>query len=206
MQSYQDPPPALFSRIARAVLLWFYRTRGWKATGTPPADRRCVIIAAPHTSNWDFVNLLGLTSDLGVKVHFMGKTSLFRWPLRRFMADMGGIPVDRHTRHNAVQAMVDEFARRKEFMLVIAPEGTRSAVTQWRTGFYHIAQAAGVPLVIGMMDYGKKSGGLGPAIMPSGDYRADMAKIVEFYCGVTPRNPHWAIKDFSVVTGNIPAR
>src|SRR5690606_27499358 len=101
--------------------------------GAPPADRRCIVIAAPHTSNWDFVNVLGLTNALGIKAHFMGKSSLFRWPMGRFMRDMGGVAVDRSASRNYVDAMIAEFAARDEFMLIIAPEGTRSAVTQWRT-------------------------------------------------------------------------
>jgi 1-acyl-sn-glycerol-3-phosphate acyltransferase len=198
---YQDPPPAFASRVVRRFLLWFYRRRGWQAVGTPPADRRCVIIAAPHTSNWDFVYFLGLTDALGIKAHFMGKKSLFRWPMNRFMRDMGGVAIDRSVSSNVVDAMVAEFARRKEFMLTVAPEGTRKAVTQWRTGFYQIALAAGVPLVCGLMDYGKKTGGLGPAIMPTGDYAADMAKIIDYYRSVTPRHPERAIADFSVIIG-----
>lgn len=200
--SPHDAPPALLSRIVRRILLWFYLTRGWKAVGAPPADRRCVIIAAPHTSNWDFVNYLGLTNALGVKAHFMGKLGLFRWPLARFMVDMGGVPVDRRSSHNYVEAMVAEFNRRKHFMLTVAPEGTRGAVRQWRTGFYHIALGAGVPLVCGMMDYATKTGGLGPAIMPTGDYKADMVKIAEFYRSATPRNPARAITDFDALIGD----
>lgn len=196
-----EPPPALLSRIVRRLLLWFYKTRGWTAVGEPPADRRCVIIAAPHTSNWDFVNFLGLTADLGIRPHFMGKESLFRWPFRRFMIDMGGVPVDRSNRHNYVAAMVEEFRRRKEFMLTVAPEGTRGGVRKWRSGFYHIARQAGVPLVVGMMDYGKKVGGLGPAFMPSGDYAADIRKIAEFYRHTTPRHPERGIKDFDAIAG-----
>lgn len=199
MEAAQDQPPTLLSRLVRRILLWFYRTRGWTAVGAPPADRRCVIIAVPHTSNWDFVNVLGLTADLGIKAHFMGKDSLFRWPMGRFMRDMGGISVDRTARKNTVQAMADEFRRRREFMLIIAPEGTRSGVRQWKTGFYHIAMAAGVPLVVGMMDYGRKVGGLGPAIWPTGDYRADMAKVIEHYRGVTPRHPDQSITDFDAI-------
>ncbi|OYY71693.1 lysophospholipid acyltransferase family protein [Sphingomonas sp. 28-63-12] len=197
----QDPPPAILSRIVRRLLLWFYKSRGWKAVGAPPADRRCIIIAVPHTSNWDFVNFLGLTDALGIKAHFMGKLSLFRWPFTRFMKDMGGVPVDRTGGKNYVEAMVAEFARRREFMLTIAPEGTRGAVKQWRTGFYHIAVAAGVPLVCGMMDYATKTGGLGPAIMPTGDYAADMQKIFEFYRSSTPRYPERAISDVSMILG-----
>lgn len=193
------PRPTLLSRLIRWVLLWFYKARGWKAVGAPPADRRCVIIAAPHTSNWDFVNLLGLAGDLGVNLHFMGKKSLFRWPLTRFMKDMGGLPVDRSGSHNAVAAMVEEFRRRKEFMLVIAPEGTRGAVRKWRTGFYHIARLAGVPLVVGMMDYGRRTGGLGETIWPSGDYAADMAKVAAAYRSVTARHPERGVKDFEAL-------
>jgi 1-acyl-sn-glycerol-3-phosphate acyltransferase len=199
-----DAPPRLLSRIVRRLLLWFYRTRGWKAVGTPPADRRCVIVAAPHTSNWDFINYLGLTDALGIKAHFMGKQSLFRWPLRRFMYDMGGVPVDRGAKHNYVAAMVKEFATRKEFMLTIAPEGTRKGVKQWRSGFYHIAREAGVPLVVGMMDYGTKTGGLGPAFMPTGDYKADLARIAEFYRSVTPRHPERGISDFDSIARDKP--
>ena len=196
-----DPKPGLSSRIVKRILLWFYRTRGWSAVGAPPANRRCVIIAAPHTSNWDFIYYLGLTNALKVDAHFMGKTSLFRWPMRRFMLDMGGVPVDRSGGRNYVAAMVAEFARRKTFMLTVAPEGTRGGVREWRTGFYQIALQAGVPLVCGMMDYGKKIGGLGPAIMPSGDYQADMVKIVESYRRVTPRHPGRAMSDFAGMAG-----
>ncbi|MDF7776822.1 lysophospholipid acyltransferase family protein [Sphingomonas sp. AOB5] len=196
-----DPPPALASRIVRQLLVWYYQLRGWKAEGAPPADRRCIIVAAPHTSNWDFVNVLGLTNALGIKAHFMGKSSLFRWPMGRFMRDMGGVAVDRSASRNYVDAMIAEFAARREFMLIIAPEGTRSAAGQWRTGFYHIAMGAGVPLVLGYVDYPSKTGGLGPEIMPSGDYAADMAKIVAFYATKTGRHPDRAVTDFATIIG-----
>ena len=195
----EDPPPALLSRVVRRLLLSFYRLRGWKAVGAPPADRRCVIIAVPHTSNWDFVNFLGLTNELGIKAHFMGKTSLFRWPMNRFMHDMGGVPVERSGNHNYVESMIAEFARRKEFMLTIAPEGTRGAVKQWRSGFYHIALGAKVPIVCGMMDYADRVGGLGPAIMPTGDYAADMAQLFDFYKASRPRHPERAIGDLATI-------
>lgn len=191
--------PSWLSRLVRRAVLAFYRLQGWTAIGAPPPDRRCVIIAAPHTSNWDFVYFLGLTDALGVKPHFMGKASLFRWPLGRFMRDMGGVSINRDANQNVVQAMIDEFARRDQFMLAIAPEGTRGAVRQWRSGFYHIAVGAKVPLVVGMMDYRTKTGGLGPAIWPTGDYHADMAKIAEYYRTVTPRHPEKGIADFAAL-------
>lgn len=181
--------PSLPSRLVRKFLLWLYRRHGWVAKGEVPEPRRFIIIAAPHTSNWDFIYYLGLTQALGIKAHFMGKKALFRWPMRNFMLDMGGVPVDRQKGGNYVQAMIDEFAARDEFMLTIAPEGTRGKVRQWRTGFYHIAVGANVPMVVGFMDYGKKSGGLGPLIWPTGDYEADMKQVAEIYASVTPKHP-----------------
>ena len=185
--------PSLLSRAVKRLIIANFRWRGWSAFGAPPPGRRCVIIAVPHTTNWDFPNVLGVTHELGIDVHYMAKDSLFRWPIGNFMRDMGGVEVHRTSRRNVVQQMVDEFAGRDEFMLVIAPEGTRSAVNRWRTGFYQIALQAQVPLVCGMMDYSTKTGGLGPAIMPTGDYRADMRKIVEFYRQGRPKHPERAI-------------
>jgi 1-acyl-sn-glycerol-3-phosphate acyltransferase len=187
------------SRLVKRALLGFYRKQGWRAVGTPPPGGRYVIIAAPHTSNWDFVYFLGLINELGLDAHFMAKESLFRWPLGGFMRDMGGISIDRSARQNMVETMIAEFARRDRFALTIAPEGTRSAVQQWRTGFYHIALGAGVPMVIGMMDYGKRIGGLGPAIMPTGDYKADMKQVAEIYQSVTPKHPERGITDFAAM-------
>jgi 1-acyl-sn-glycerol-3-phosphate acyltransferase len=181
--------PSLPSRLFRKALVWIYHRNGWTAFGEVPAPRKFVLIAAPHTSNWDFLNFIGLTDDLGITPHFMAKKSLFRWPWKNFLLDMGGVPVDRSGNQNYVQAMIDEFAKRTEFMLTIAPEGTRGAVRKWKTGFYHIAVGAKVPLVLGMMDYAKKTGGLGPAIWPTGDFKADMAKVAELYATVTPKHP-----------------
>ncbi|MFN0046683.1 MAG: lysophospholipid acyltransferase family protein [Sphingorhabdus sp.] len=187
--SFEVRKPSWFSRLFRRALVGIYRQQGWRAHGEVPEPRKFVLIAAPHTSNWDFVYFLGLTEELGIMPHFMAKKSLFRWPWKNFMLDMGGVPVDRSSNKNYVQQMVDEFARRPEFMLTIAPEGTRGNVKAWKTGFYHIAMGAGVPLVVGMMDYSSRSGGLGPAVWPTGDYKADMTKVAEIYAKVTPRHP-----------------
>jgi 1-acyl-sn-glycerol-3-phosphate acyltransferase len=188
--------PSLISRLLKRAIVGLYRQQGWKAVGTPPPSGRYVLVAAPHTSNWDFVYFLGLINELRIDAQFMAKDSLFRWPMGGFMRDMGGISIDRTARRNVVDAMIAEFARRDRFILTIAPEGTRSKVTQWRTGFYNIALGAGVPIVIGMMDYEKRTGGLGPTIMPTGDYKADMLKIAEIYRSVTPRHPDRGITDF----------
>lgn len=187
--SLTERQPSWLSRLFRRVLVGMYKSGGWRAHGVVPEPRKFVLIAAPHTSNWDFVYFLGLTEDLGIRPHFMAKTSLFRWPFTNFMLDMGGVPVDRTSNKNYVQQMIEEFDRRDEFMLTIAPEGTRGTVKAWKTGFYHIAVGAGVPLVLGMMDYGSKTGGLGPAIWPTGDYKADMAEVAKIYAKVRPKHP-----------------
>jgi len=197
-----DVPPGPVARMVRRLLLAMYRARGWRALGQVPEPRRFILIAAPHTSNWDFVNFLGLTADLGLRAHFMGKLSLFRWPLGGFMKQMGGVPVDRRGGGNVVEQMVAEFARRAEFMLTVAPEGTRGKTTKWRTGFYQIALAAKVPMVVGFMDYGTKTGGLGPLIWPSGDFRADMLKVLEVYRTCVPKIPDRAVRSIDDIVGD----
>jgi 1-acyl-sn-glycerol-3-phosphate acyltransferase len=194
------------SRRLEGMLLRFYRAQGWQAVSHGSIPKKAIIIAAPHTSNWDFLYFIGLTRDLGIAPSFMAKRQLFQWPLGRFMRDMGGVAINREAGGNYVQAMIDEFARRDEFLLTIAPEGTRSSVAQWRTGFYHIAMGAGVPLIVGMMDYAKKMGGLAQAFMPSGDYAADMMRIEEYYHNTTPRHPHKAMQSILAASDKPYAR
>lgn len=188
--------PSWLARAIRAVVVWYYRRQGWSEVNANPDLRKCVIIAAPHTSNWDFVYFLGAATTLDLPLSFMGKKQLFRWPIGRAMRDLGGIPIDRSASHNYVQMMVDEFEKRDAFMLTIAPEGTRSAVARWKTGFYHIAVQAKVPLVLGVMDYKKKQVGLAGAIWPTGHYLNDMAQVLEFYKKATPRHPRKGTVDF----------
>ena len=118
-----------------------------------PVEKKFVVIAAPHTSNWDFLYFLALGEKLAIPLSFMGKKALFRWPFAGLMKELGGIPVDRSKSVNMVDQMIAEFKKRDTFMLTIAPEGTRGKVREWKTGFYHIAVGAGVPLVCGLMDY-----------------------------------------------------
>lgn len=177
------------ARLLTAAIDKWFKHQGWAVEGKAIEPRKFVVIAAPHTSNWDFIYFIGAAEGLNLNLSFMGKTSLFRWPFRRMMHEMGGIPVDRGKSGNYVDMMVAEFAKRAEFMLTIAPEGTRGKVRQWRTGFYHIAMGAKVPLVCGMMDYRRKVVGLGPAIWPTGDYAKDMEKVAAFYSTCTPKYP-----------------
>lgn len=185
----QERKPSTPSRLFRRLLVWFYRRRGWQAEGQIPAERKYVLVAAPHTSNWDFVNFLGLTEDVGIRPNFMAKKSLFRGFWKNFMLDMGGVPVERSSSQNYVQQMIDEFARRAEFILTVAPEGTRSQAREWKTGFYHIAVGARVPIILGFMDYARKAGGLGPMIWPTGNFAEDMKKMAAFYSNVSAKFP-----------------
>jgi 1-acyl-sn-glycerol-3-phosphate acyltransferase len=186
--------PTLLSRLVKAFLLALYRWKGWTIEGQAPAGKKCVILGAPHTSNWDFVFFLGTVTKLGLKPSFMGKLSLFRRPLTRFMYDMGGIPVDRRAKdQNYVEQVVAAFAKADKLALVIAPEGTRGPIKGWRSGFYHIALGAGVPIVPAWVDNETMKGGIGQEIMPCGDYEADLRKIAEFYYSVMPRHPKLAV-------------
>lgn len=189
MTATAERPPTLLSRLVKAVLLRLYRWKGWTLEGEGSIPQRCVILGAPHTSNWDFVFFLGATHQLGIEPAFMGKHTLFRWPLTRFMFDMGGVPVNRTRGGNYVEALIAEFKRRSRLALVIAPEGTRSSTRGWRSGFYHIALGAGVPIVPAWVNNATMRGGLGPALMPSGDYRADLARLAAFYRSVMPDHP-----------------
>ncbi|WP_454598277.1 lysophospholipid acyltransferase family protein [Qipengyuania sp. SM2507] len=178
--------PSLLSRLVMRVLLALYRRRGWQLEGSRPACEKFVITGAPHTSNWDFVFFLGVADAVGIAPSFMGKHTLFRWPFGRFMRDMGGISVDRSKRANSVDQVVAAFDRADAMALVVAPEGSRGSSGEWRSGFYQIALKAGVPIVPAWVDHANRRGGMGEAIIPSGDYRADLLKIAEFYRAKRP--------------------
>ena len=173
--------PSLLSRLVRRLLLVLYRWKGWRIEGRRPDVDKFVLVGAPHTSNWDFIFFLGATHELGIRPSFVGKNTLFKWPATNFMLDMGGIPVDRNTRANYVEQVAQAFADHDDLALVIAPEGSRTFKGTWKSGFYHIAMAAGVPIVPAWVNNATMIGGLGEPIMPTGDYAADLAKIAAFY-------------------------
>jgi 1-acyl-sn-glycerol-3-phosphate acyltransferase len=189
---------AKMSWLATAIesaLVWWFKKEGWTVTGPVPEPRKFVVIAAPHTSNWDFVYFIGATRVLGAQLSFMGKKQLFRWPFARAMKELGGIPVDRSSSQNYVDQMAAEFATRTEFMLTIAPEGTRGKADRWKSGFYHIAVAAKVPIMFGVMDYPRKLVMLRDLFHPTGDYEADLPKMQAYYTQFTPKFPHLATGD-----------
>jgi 1-acyl-sn-glycerol-3-phosphate acyltransferase len=168
---------------------WFLRLTGWETEGERPRSPRIVLVAAPHTSNWDLAFLLALATRYDMKLHWMGKHTLFRGPMGWVMRRVGGIPVRRDLRQSLVQQMADTFAERQTLVLTVPPEGTRGRSEYWKSGFYHIARSAGVPLVLGYLDYARKRGGFGPEFHPTGDVGADMERIRAFYADKVGRYP-----------------
>jgi 1-acyl-sn-glycerol-3-phosphate acyltransferase len=175
----------------RALSAGFLRLNGWTVEGAlPPSARKCVFIAAPHTSNWDLPYTLMVSFVLGLDIHWMGKASIFHFPFGALMRWLGGIAVKREQSNNLV-AVSAQVLRDAEgpLQLVVPPEGTRAAVRRWKTGFYYIALQAEVPIVMAYMDYERKLAGLGPVFVPTGDIEADMRQIKAFYAPFKGRNP-----------------
>ncbi|MTI13871.1 lysophospholipid acyltransferase family protein [Sansalvadorimonas verongulae] len=162
---------------------------GWKIEGSAPHHSKYVLIAAPHTSNWDFPVTLAIAFRLNVKLFWMGKASLFKGPMGPIMKWLGGIPVDRSQNTGLVQQVVDEFNRCKELVVTIPPEGTRSKVKKWKSGFYHVAHGAGVPISLGFLDFKRKVGGISKTFIPTGNYEEDLKNIQAFYKGITGKRP-----------------
>jgi len=171
--------------LARAWL-WFF---GWKVEGSLPPGIKAVAIAYPHTTNWDMPFMLAIAYRLGVRPSWLGKRQIFRKPFGGFMRWLGGIPVDRSARTNLVAQVIEQFGEVDRLFLVIPPSGTRHKAAHWKSGFYHIARGAGVPVLCTFLDYTRKVGGIGPAVVPSGDIKADMDVIRAFYAGVEGRYP-----------------
>ena len=177
----------LLSRIVNRIILFLYKWKGWKIEGHLPKDiKKYVIAGAPHTSNWDFVFFAGATKHEEVQPNFMGKHTLFQGIMRNFMLDMGGISVDRSAPGGVVEQMKAEFARRKELALVIAAEGSRTSDGKWKSGFYRIAEAAGVPIVPAYADNENMIIGFGEPMLPSGNYGEDLLKLAQWFRSKIP--------------------
>ncbi|MBK8066065.1 MAG: lysophospholipid acyltransferase family protein [Rhodanobacteraceae bacterium] len=176
--------------LLRLFSLAFLRITGWKVEGElPHGTTKCVLIAAPHTSNWDLPYTLMVAFALRLHVYWMGKHSLFKWPFGPVMRWLGGIPVDREKSGNLVAASAAAIeAADGPLQLAVPPEGTRGKTRHWKTGFYYIALTAQVPIVLAYMDYARKVSGLGPVFQPTGDVAADMAAIKRFYAPIKGRN------------------
>jgi len=170
------------SDLVHVICGAFLKLSGWKVRGDWPAHvPKMVLVAAPHTSNWDGLYMLATAGYFRVKLRWMGKASLTKGPFGGLIKWLGCVPIDRSQKNDVVQAMADAFAATDRMVLAIPPEGTRSATREWKTGFYHIACAANVPIVLSVLDYGGRTASLAAVIYPSGDYEADLPIIRSFY-------------------------
>ncbi|RME81004.1 MAG: glycerol acyltransferase [Caldilineae bacterium] len=172
-------------RLSRVVLGIF----GWRAEVLAPLPAKCVIVGAHHTSNWDLIMGLLLMGATGYRFRWLAKDSVFWGPLGVVLRFLGGIPVNRRERNQLVAQMRDRFQEATSLKLAITPEGTRGETPYWKSGFYHIAIGAGVPLVLGYADYRRKVVGFGPILEPTGDIVADFEQIREFYADITGKYP-----------------
>ena len=189
--------------LAKIVAHGYLRLSGWTFKNQmPPEIRQCVLIAAPHTSNWDALyTKLGFVV-MGIPAKLTIKDSYMRFPYGPAIRAMGGIGINRRAkkegehRPSMVQAMADLFKQHKELIMLVTPEGTRSLRTEWKTGFYHVAKLAGVPIALAYVDYPKKEIGIDRIIYPSDDMARDMKEIMDFYRNIQGKHPH----NFSVDT------
>jgi len=184
---FDTPVVNTLLRLFSVALL---KVTGWKVQGSlPPECGKSVFIAAPHTSNWDLPYTLMVAFALRLNIYWMGKESIFKPPFRGLMMWLGGIPVDRAKANNLVAASAEALqAADGPLQLVVPPEGTRSKVRYWKTGFYYIAVAAQVPIVMSYMDYHQKITGIGPMFRPTGDLEADTVAIKAFYAPFKGKN------------------
>ncbi|MDE2430607.1 MAG: lysophospholipid acyltransferase family protein [Burkholderiales bacterium] len=180
----------LINTVMRWISVLVLRLMGWRIEGQAPAEQKYVLIAAPHTSNWDFPITLMICFALRLRVYWMGKAALFPPVIGGVMRWLGGISVDRSRSGNLVQSTIDAFHHNSRLTVIVPPEGTRGKVNHWKTGFYYIAQGAGVPIALGYLDFARKSGGIGQMFQPTGDIGVDMEEIKQFYRGICGKNPH----------------
>jgi len=177
------------SKLMRVFSRWLLKFIGWSVEGQVPSEPQYVLLGYPHTSNWDVPLGKLIFSVLGVRLHWVGKHTLFKKPQVWITKPLGGIPLNRDQTKNFVQAVVDVFKSTDELVLTVSPEGTRTKTDFWRTGFYYIALGAKVPIALGFLDYKNKRGGFGPVIHPSGNLEADLEIIKEFYADKYGKNP-----------------
>lgn len=169
---------------------WIYlKLAGWRTEGELPPSSKAILIAAPHTSAWDFPFMIAVAWVFRLRLRYLGRHTLFEGPLAGLMRWLGGIPVDRRAPHGLVRDVAAMFER-ENMVLAISPEGTRARRDHWRSGFYHIAREARVPIILGFLDFGRKVGGVGPSFVPTEDMRADMDRIRDFYGPIRGKRPH----------------
>lgn len=179
-----------------SLFKWLFKKNGWKLdTELRKNFKKAVLIAAPHTSNWDFVYAMAAFNLMGLKIRFTIKKEWLSFPFKYFMEPLGAIPIDRkpekdgQTRQSMVEAMADLFADKDELIVLVTAEGTRKPQNEWKTGFYHIAVKANVPILFGYLDYEKKIAGITGYLEPTGDIEKDMKVVMDFYRNIKGKFP-----------------
>ena len=184
----QHPGPT--SSIVLYWIGWLWlKVFGWQLKGEPPQHKKAVIIAAPHTSGWDLAHMLAAAWVYRMRLSWMGKDTLFKFPFGGFMRALGGIPVDRSAPQGLVRSIADVFDERDQLFLAVPPSGTRGKRDHWKSGFYWIATTANVPIVAGYLDFPNRTASLGFSFSPTGDIPTDMNKVREFYGPIRGRFP-----------------
>jgi len=183
------PYRGIASEIFRAICLFYLTLSGWKIRGDWPALPKAVVVAAPHTSNWDAIFMLAAAGYFRITLRWMGKASLTHGPFGWLVKAAGCVPVDRSARNDLVGAMRDAFAANDAMLLAVPPEGTRSLTPGWKSGFYHIAHSAGVPLILSVLDFGTKTINIAGVFHTTGDYEADIIEIQAYYCDAVGKHP-----------------
>jgi 1-acyl-sn-glycerol-3-phosphate acyltransferase len=179
----------LLRTVIRWLSIFLLKISGWRTVGTLPDIPKFVMLAAPHTSNWDFPIMMFIAFKLKGKLYWMGKDAIFRQPFAGLFKWLGGIPINRSRSNNVVGQMVANFRKTERLILMIPPSGTRKRVKKWRSGFYHIASGANVPVVLGFLDFKRKTGGVGPVVALTADMEKDMKGIRAFYAGIEGKYP-----------------
>lgn len=168
---------------------WILKLLGWRLLADFPDAKKYVVVAAPHTSNWDFPLGILAAKALSLEVRWIGKHTLFNWPYAWFFRAIGGIPVHRDASHDLINQIAAIFDASDELVMAVAPEGTRSKTDHWKTGFWHIAKAANVPIALAFLDFAKKQVGLGGTFYPTDDIEKDFVLIRNYYKGHRGKNP-----------------
>jgi len=185
-----DVIPRRGNRLSRMFARGLMRLSGWRIDADIPDIPKFVLIGAPHTSNWDFILAMGTIFSLGIQVSWLGKHSMFQWPLKSIFTWLGGIPVDRTIKNGGLVAQtIESFRMRDKLIVGMMPEATRAKVAEWKTGFYHIAQGARVPIILVGFDYGRKVMSIRRAIDPTGDLAQDMARIQQQFSQILGHSP-----------------
>jgi len=179
----------VLKQILTAVSWLFLKLIGWKLEGRPPTEPKYVLIAVPHTTNWDFPITLAMAFVFDFEIFWMGKDSLFKGWKGPVMRWMGGIAIDRSSSNNVVEQTIEAFNNNERLVVTIPPEGTRSKVDKWKTGFYYIAKGANIPVVMFAFDFENKQIIIAPPYYLTDDMNADMNHFYDFYRDIKGAKP-----------------